>query len=79
MIFFVTYFIDTNHNNNQIENDGSSSPTSETSKRRSLKPSTSTSSNGLNLAAELNLASVGTSDWEATQKANETDQTIRSK
>ena len=44
-----------------------------------MKPSTSTSSNGLNLAAELNLASVGTSDWEATQKANETDQTVRSK
>ncbi|KAI8139741.1 hypothetical protein BJV82DRAFT_625926 [Fennellomyces sp. T-0311] len=58
----------------QIEKDGSASPTSD--KRRSLKPSTSTSSNGLNLAAELNLASVGTLDWEATQKANETDKTV---
>ncbi|KAI7881429.1 hypothetical protein K492DRAFT_177036 [Lichtheimia hyalospora FSU 10163] len=45
-------------------------------KRRSMKASTSTGSNGLNLAAELNLASVGTSDWEAQQKASETDQTI---
>lgn len=48
-------------------------------KRRSMKASTSTGSNGLNLAAELNLASVGTSDWEAQQKASETDQTISSK
>ncbi|KAI9477707.1 hypothetical protein BDB00DRAFT_859209 [Zychaea mexicana] len=59
----------------QIEKDGSASPTNE-HKGRSLKPSTSTSSNGLNLAAELNLASVGTPDWEASQKANETDQTV---
>lgn len=44
-----------------------------------MKASTSTGSNGLNLAAELNLASVGTSDWEAQQKASETDQTISSK
>ncbi|KAF7731933.1 hypothetical protein EC973_007764 [Apophysomyces ossiformis] len=46
-------------------------------KRRSLKPSSSTSSAGLNLAAELNLASIGTPDWEASQKANETDLTVQ--
>ncbi|KAG0174853.1 hypothetical protein DFQ28_007354 [Apophysomyces sp. BC1034] len=57
----------------QVEQEG---PSGE-DKRRSLKPSTSTSSGGLNLAAELNLASIGTPDWEASQKADETELAIQ--
>ncbi|KAI9025358.1 hypothetical protein CLU79DRAFT_745232 [Phycomyces nitens] len=47
-------------------------------KRRSMNPSSSTaSSNSLNLAAELNLVSVGTTDWEAKQATDENTRIIQ--
>ncbi|KAL1931688.1 hypothetical protein VTP01DRAFT_9831 [Rhizomucor pusillus] len=70
--FMMNPIMQVDQDNNSPEN------TLKELKRRSLKQSSSTTSsnNGLNLAAELNLASVGTADWELSQKASEMDKTV---